>query len=171
MSDTVNDSIRIGEARMQDKRKFFHLWKAFMQINEKQGSDILATDQSLRVYEAIFDAYVSGRVPGVALIAYDGKQACGALLNGAPLWESPFDTADGPHSQGWGTYVEKSHYRQGVGVKMCDLAAKLLKRKGMVEVRDMTLIDNQAGVALLDAIGSKPVQYMYVLRLDDGRES
>jgi ribosomal protein S18 acetylase RimI-like enzyme len=163
-------SIHIRIATADHKPTFFHLWKAFMQINEKIGSDILATEKSLAVYKALFDAYVSGSVIGVAILAYDDKQACGALLNGQGAPCLPFDFRDVQRSTGWGTYVDRSHYRKGIGKMMCDRAAEVLKRKGIDEVYDYTLVSNPAGVGILKAIGSEPREYIYVLPLGDGRD-
>jgi ribosomal protein S18 acetylase RimI-like enzyme len=163
-------SIHVRLATAEHKPTFFHLWKAFMQIHEKQGAGILATDKSLAVYEALFDAYVSGAMPGVAILAYDDKQACGALLNGHVPPGLPFDFTDVRRSTGWGVYVDKSHQRQGIGKMMYLRAAEFLKRKGIDEVYDYTLVSNPAGARLLDAIGFEPREHLYVLPLGDGRD-
>lgn len=136
-------NVRVAEAK--SRAAFIHLWKQFMLEHEKLGGDIRATDRSLEVYADLFDAYVSGRLAGVAVMAWDGKEPCGALLwgEGAQL---PFEVSGGRRAVGWGAYVDKSHRRQGISIELRERAKRVLRRKGIDKVYGSALVGNTGGV-------------------------
>jgi hypothetical protein len=76
--------IRVREAKARDIGLFKKLWLELLEKQHSEGSVVLAGDQTLAFYEALYTAYIDGRFEGVIFFVADK----GVLMwgdSGSPL--------------------------------------------------------------------------------------
>ncbi len=90
--------IRVREAKFRDLGLFKKLWAGLLEQQEKEGSHIVANEQSLCLYEGLFRAYVEQGMEGFVLFVADK----GVLMWGET--NAPLDYG-GKAAMVWGCYV------------------------------------------------------------------
>jgi len=63
--------IRVRKATTRDIGLFRKLWASLLEQNAKDGSVVLPTDQSIRLYESLFNMYVEQSTEGVVFLVAD----------------------------------------------------------------------------------------------------
>jgi len=91
--------IRVREAKIRDKGLFRKLWMELLQKQEKEGSIIKPSAQTMEVYDLLFEAYLEGKFEGIVLFVADrGVLMCGDAA-------SPFDYHAGRMLTFWGVFT------------------------------------------------------------------
>lgn len=93
--------IRVREAKARDIGLFKKLWLELLEEQAGKGSIIRPTEKTLTFYEALFDAYVSGRFDGIVLFVADS----GVLMwgdSGSPI-EFPSKAVTN-----WGIFADRA---------------------------------------------------------------
>lgn len=112
--------IRIREAKARDLGLFRKLWKAHLELNEKNGSVVCPTDKNLATLETLFEHYVGGGMQGVVLFIADY-----AVFMAGDGPAADFNCGKTAHL--WGCYVEPG---KEVGEQLVNEGLKRLKDKG-----------------------------------------
>jgi len=136
--------VAVWAAQLEDRDLFKTLWIKYLQETAQAGGPYLPTEKTLGFYTSLFIAYSSGRWDGVVLLASD---AAGVLMWGAvPGDDLPLDFRYGRVAQGWGTYVEPAHRRQGVASALRTVAKRRLVEMGFDAVIGEAWAGNKAGL-------------------------
>jgi GNAT superfamily N-acetyltransferase len=139
--------IRVRDARPRDIGLFRKLWIQYLNESIKAGALVTANDKTLATYEALFEHYVTGELPGIVLFVADKA----VLVAGAPI--SSFDYTQ-PTAFGWGLYVETDARRQGVATEMVKVAKEKLKERGFTVV-NFIVLNNEGGLEFATKIGGE----------------
>lgn len=127
---------RVREGKPRDKGLFRKLWKAFLKENSEQGHWILPNSGNLDVATFYFDKYVNKEAEGVVLFVAQNA----VLMWGEDL--SPITTIFEKAAQGWGTYVDPDHRKNGMSAEMRKQGKEKLRELGFTHVVGSVMKDN-----------------------------
>lgn len=160
VSDLVT-ATTIRHATAGDRDLFLALWCEFALDIQENGYELRWTPRTEAFFGSLFDAYVSGTLDGVVLLA--GTD--GALIWGEIGKEPLFDTSFGRIANGFGTYLRRSLRGLGLSTRMRDVAASRLRELGFDCVLGAARHENRAGYESSLSFGFVEHSMTGVLRL------
>jgi GNAT superfamily N-acetyltransferase len=151
----------VREATAADRDLFLKLWREYIAELGTLGGEVLPTQRTMDFFARFFDWYVSGELPGVALLLEDfGVLMCGAMAK-EPLYDSTFD----PMAHGWGTYIQPDHRGKGYSRVLREAGVAAMKHAGFKAVVGGSHTKNDVSQASLLSFGGRVYQLGFVLYL------
>lgn len=132
------------------------------------GGEILPSDKNVATFGQLFDAYVEGRLTGVALVAEDEAGLTGALLWGQG-GVNPFETTWGYSAMAWGTVVAKRARGRGLSTALRREGRRWLRQYGFDTVVGSAVDTNDAGIG--SGLGSGGFRLHGIIGVVDLREA
>jgi len=155
-------------ATKDDWEEFAEMWAEMLNETIRDGGgDILPTEHSMDSFKFFFDAYDSGSLVGIAMIA----PGAGVLMWGQAAQSMPFDSTNDPYAVGWGTFVRFNHRGTGLSRIMREYASEFLLASGFATLVGSVSPSNEAGMESVGALGFKHAQTQVVWHLRDEDDS
>ena len=139
----------IRDATNDDFSTFLRLWLAFMDDQQKLGSEVLTTPKTVAFISTLFMYYVSGYRKGVVMLVDDHS----FVLVGESIADSGFDTKHDPTAHTWAIYVDPKHRRNGLSKEMHHCVMEKLKEMGFSTLSGGVLIGNAPAMAFHESEG------------------
>ena len=150
-------SVNIRQAGLSDRDLFLNLWQKFLIEQRQNGSEVQPTQRTMLWVANVLGWYVSGVIPGVALLV--GNHA--ALLWGG-LAATPYDTDLGLVAFANGTYVEPEHRNKGIAQALWKEAIQRLKSLGFNSILVTPQVSNEKVATRLEKHGFLTTQHIMV---------
>ena len=134
----------IRPAHEADREEFAELWGTYQNELAGMSGNLDSADASWKMHMALFDEYQSGRLPGVALMAFDGGGTLGVALWGGMAGSAVMSVSESV-VYGWGVYTVPEHRKNGISTALRERAIVDLADMGVQRAVGVVLLDNIAG--------------------------
>ena len=143
------------------------IWMDLLVSLEKAGGDIKPTERTAMYYAEMFANYVTGHLPGVALLAVNERGVLVGVLMWGGLPEAPFDRSDERVVIGWGAYTVPDMRRRGISQALREGAILTLAERGIHTVQGSAMLANTPGIESSRKIQFQPTSLLGELNLHD----